>query len=97
MKRKMQKRKSKAQKRIQRTDDKKRRLAEKATKKAKRLARKAIREAKRAEKENQVEEIKEARGVLGKDKRSTNYFSIHGTTAGGLVAAKSNLAIEVLQ
>ena len=35
--------------------------------------------------------------MLGEDKRPTNYFSIHGTTAGGLVAAKSNLAIEVLQ
>ena len=44
-----------------------------------------------------MEEIKEARGVMGENKRPSNYFSIHGTTAGGLVAAKSNLAIEVLQ
>ena len=43
------------------------------------------------------EEIKEARGSGVEDTRPSNYFSIHGTTAGGLVAAKSNLAIEVLQ
>ena len=47
--------------------------------------------------EARKEEIKEARGIGGEDKRPSNYFSIHGTTAGGLVAAKSNLAIEVLQ
>ena len=47
-------------------------------------------------KENETGEIIDARGVMGEDKRPTNYFSIHGTTAGGLVAAKSNLAIEVL-
>ena len=42
-------------------------------------------------------ESKGTRGKLGEDKRQTNYFSIHGTTAGGLVFAKSNLSIEVLQ
>ena len=31
------------------------------------------------------------------NKRPSNYFSIHGTISGGLVATKSNLAIEVLQ
>ena len=48
-------------------------------------------------KETGVEEKKDARGVMGENKRPLNYFSIYGTTAGGLVAAKSNLAIEVLQ
>ena len=43
------------------------------------------------------EEKKDARGAIGEDSASSNYFSIHGTIAGGLVAAKSNLAIEVLQ
>ena len=47
--------------------------------------------------EARKEEIKEGRGIGGEAKRPSNYFSIHGTTAGGLVAAKSNLAIEVLQ
>lgn len=42
------------------------------------------------------EERKEARGAVGEDKKASNYFSIHGTIAGGLVAAKSNLAVEVL-
>lgn len=47
-------------------------------------------------KDTEVEEQKEGRGFHAEVKRASNYFSIHGTTAGGLVAAKSNLAIEIL-
>ena len=43
------------------------------------------------------EETKDGRGLNAENKRPSNYFSIHGTISGGLVAAKSNLAIEVLQ
>ena len=48
-----------------------------------------------ADKKN--DETKEGRGLNADGKRTCNYFSIHGTTEGGRVDAKSNLAIEVLQ
>ena len=38
----------------------------------------------------------DGRGFNAEKKQSSNYFSIHGTIAGGLVDAKSNLAIEIL-
>ena len=47
--------------------------------------------------ETDKEDKKDTRGTLSDEKSPTNYFCIHATPAGGLVAAKSNLAIEVLQ
>ena len=47
--------------------------------------------------DHKEEEPKEGRGLNADVKRACNYFSIHGTTEGGRVDAKSNLAIEVLQ
>ena len=45
-----------------------------------------------------AKDISEAiRGANAKNIKAQNYFSIHGTIPGGLVAAKSSLATEFLQ
>ena len=49
------------------------------------------------ENEEVIVDQKATRGAGTKNDKAVNYFSIHGTVPGGLVAAKSNLATEFLQ